>query len=433
MGYDLMQFLVAYLTTEARVSRRLRSNGAIEMKHSKIQDPRAKALLPLLLGASVTALIISAGSAMADDITATDGTASTAVQLDANGLLGTTDGAVVTGLTFNSGGAASTTITGTGGVSVTGANGGTATMTGDDVQVTSTGGVTTAVTGASGVSVTGAAGGVTTLTGDQVQVGAGDTVVTVTSTELTTGSDVASTFNGVANFGGTASGTQFDASGNLQIGQAASGITLNTDGTAAFNALLTANEGIQVGAVTTGVTLNKDGSSTFNGDMQIGAAATGVTINAAQGTVTANGGVQVGSAATGITLNPDGSAVFNGAVSITTDPKNPHDIANKAYVDAGLNNVRDWASAKFKKVNSGIAAAAALQNPDRTGNQTWALAVNEGFWNGASATGFSGITRIGNLGSYDVSFGGAFAVTDRGDVAGRVSAQIAGGGYTPLK
>ena len=79
-----------------------------------------------------------------------------------------------------------------------------------------------------------------------------------------------------------------------------------------------------------------------------------------------------------------------------------------------------------------IAIASSLANPDRTGNQTWAMAVNWGNYDGYNALSASAIADIaydfwgsGNTLALGGSIGGSL---ERNQVAGRVSLQIAGGG-----
>ena len=110
------------------------------------------------------------------------------------------------------------------------------------------------------------------------------------------------------------------------------------------------------------------------------------------------------------------------------------DAATKGYVDSGITNLSNIMTNKFQHADGGIAAAMSLQSPDRTGNQTWAVSLNEGFWNGQNATGFTGIAQLANLGTWEVAGKGGFAVTSKGDIGGVVGFQIAGGGgYVPLK
>lgn len=91
-----------------------------------------------------------------------------------------------------------------------------------------------------------------------------------------------------------------------------------------------------------------------------------------------------------------------------------------------------------KDLAAGIAIASSLATPDRTGNQTWAMAVNWGNFDGYNALSASAIANIasdvwgtGNTISLGGSIGGSL---ERNQVAGRVSLQIAGGAAPiPLK
>jgi hypothetical protein len=389
------------------------------MNNSRIEIPHAKARLSLVLGASMAALLASASGTMADGITAVGGDAATPVTLDAQGKMIANN--PITGFVFD-GGTSGVDINSTLGVRVTGA---------------APGDTTTSVTAGGGVVVGNAPA----------------TQTTIKDSVFTTGSGVASTFGGAAVFNGGTTFNSTDANGNTvtvnattgafqQVGKgtgAGRSITLDATNDIANFTGMTVSVGNGTAAGTTTV---HDGLVTIGGTAAQLAARTASTGNAGDVTTltTANAGAFVNG---GAIIN-NGLQVNNGLhVGAASDinmgdnivhgvaaPVAATDAANKAYVDT----LRNWTSANFSKVNSGIAAAAALQNPDRTGSQTWALAINEGFWDGHTATGFSGITRVANLGSYDFSVGGSFAVTDRGDVAGRVSAQIAGGGApAPLK
>jgi hypothetical protein len=93
---------------------------------------------------------------------------------------------------------------------------------------------------------------------------------------------------------------------------------------------------------------------------------------------------------------------------------------------------------KDKDLAAGIAIASSLATPDRTGNQTWAVAVNWGNFEGYNAISASAIAAVAhNVFGYNdmISIGGAIGgSTERGQVAGRVTLQIAGGGgYPSLK
>jgi trimeric autotransporter adhesin len=416
------------------VQSRLRTWRRLGMNYSQTTTSHEKVRLALVLGASLTTLVVTANtSAMADDIKANGATTGAAVKTDGTGLLG--DGTTFTGLTFGNG---TTTV---------------------DVNATD------------GVKVTGGVGDTTTsITKDGVVIGTGTGATTIQDKVFTTDTGVASTFKGTAAFQGATTfgdvvtnvngnSLVIDASGKFQQTGNGTGagrsITLDaTNDIANFtgmtvtiqNAGNTSSTNILDGKITSAVT--GGGSTEINGGTVVvtgtyaGNVAALTALNAStqiSGGAIINNGLQVNGGATitgqttvsNFAVTPTSTVDMGGnRVQNVGTPTAANDAANKAYVDT----LRNWTTANFSKVNSGIAAAAALANPDRTGNQTWALAVNEGFWNGHSATGFSGITRVANLGTYDFSVGGSVAVTDHGDVAGRVSAQIAGGGApAPLK
>jgi hypothetical protein len=84
-----------------------------------------------------------------------------------------------------------------------------------------------------------------------------------------------------------------------------------------------------------------------------------------------------------------------------------------------------------EELAAGIAVAAALAMPDRTGDQTWALAANWGNYDSYNAFSVTGIAALASdvfTTGDQVSLGGGIGFsTEEGQVAGRVSVQIAGG------
>ena len=213
---------------------------------------------------------------------------------------------------------------------------------------------------------------------------------------------------------GTVNSATIVNSGNTKTG------SLTVTGAASVGNGLTVNGGVQADSVTVA------GTTTTN-------TLKAVTVNA--------GTVNAGTANVSGPLTVGGQATFNGGmdagnnvISNVADPSAKYDAANKNYVDTGLGNLSNIMTNKFQHADGGIAAAMSLQSPDRTGNQTWAVSLNEGFWNGQNATGFTGIAQLANLGTWEVAGKGGFAVTSKGDIGGVVGFQIAGGGgYVPLK
>jgi hypothetical protein len=236
--------------------------------------------------------------------------------------------------------------------------------------------------------------------------------------------------------------------------------TVNGGGLTVNGGLLTAQKGIVSNGPNTlnGATTINGGGLTVNGGAVV--AQKGLTSNGATNLnagATVNGGVLTANAGAvvnnGFTSNGNaqvnGTTRLNGDVFVTSGntvdvggnriqnvatPILGTDAVNKDYVDGGFRVL----SRRIDKVEEGVAIASALANPDRTGDQTWAVAVNWGNFEGSNAVGISGIAAIGHdfFGVGDqVSLGGSIGFgTDGGQVGGRVSLQIAGGGRpVPLK
>ncbi len=301
--------------------------------------------------------------------------------------------------------------------------------------------------------------------------------------------------NGASVTGGNLNVTNATNTGALAVANNASvGGTLGVSGTSAFTGLATFNGGTQTngnaavsgsvavgGNQTIGGTLNVAGLATFNGGVtfvapngsvttlgtgqftQMGANGDIISLNTAgdpvmtvsNGTARGTTTINNGDVGVGNNLSVSGNTQLNGNLAVagpatgaqaaTVDfggnrlqdvgtPILGTDAANKAYVDQGLLA----ANKRIDKVSEGVAIATSLATPDRTGSQTWALAANWGDFEGYSGFSASAIAAVG----YDVfsagdmvSFGGGIGFgTNSGQVSGRLSVQIAGGGgYVPLK
>ena len=238
---------------------------------------------------------------------------------------------------------------------------------------------------------------------------------------------------------GTASGTTKIVNGDVTIGN-----SLKV-GVGATNSTLTgAGLLVQDGAGNaTGV--GASGVAVSNGSSVGVVGATGVGVGNVKGA--AGAVVQTSGTPALAVYGPAGATapqfIANSAGYISTEGNQIHDVAtptlatdaaNKGYVDTGITNLSNIMNNKFQHADGGIAAAMALQSPDRTGSQTWAVSLNEGFWNSQYATGLTGIAQLTNLGTWEVAGKGGFAVTSKGDLGGMIGLQIAGGGgYVPLK
>jgi len=298
------------------------------------------------------------------------------------------------GGTVLSNGSGQSTAVGPGGVTYKDGKGGSITLGGDPtINVTNGLGSTTNIT--NGVITSTTPGfGTTTINGGYVTINGG------ANTNI--GGDV-STLTYV-NAASATNGGAWVNNGLVVTGGASITGGLTTDTVTATTANVTT---VNAGTVNAG-TANISGNATVGG---------GLTV---QGPTQLNGGVSVA---------PGQNVDFGGnVVSGVGTPIAPTDAANKAYVDTGLTNLLNTEKADVKKLNGGVAAAMALASPDRTGNQTGAVAFSESFWNGHTATGVSAIQQIYNAGSWDFSVGAGASFADTGDVGGRVTGQFAWGG-----
>ena len=264
------------------------------------------------------------------------------------------------------------------------------------------------------------------------------TLINAGSTSINNGSNTAIVTS--TGFGVT------DGAGN-SAGMGASGV-LVTNGVS--SAAVTANGfGVSNGANTTligaaGIATNGSIVATDGANKGV-VTATGVGVGNVKGA--AGAVVQTSGTPALAVYGPAGATapqfIANSAGYISTEGNQIHDVAtptlatdaaNKGYVDTGITNLSNIMNNKFQHADGGIAAAMALQSPDRTGSQTWAVSLNEGFWNSQYATGLTGIAQLTNLGTWEVAGKGGFAVTSKGDLGGMIGLQIAGGGgYVPLK
>jgi hypothetical protein len=126
-------------------------------------------------------------------------------------------------------------------------------------------------------------------------------------------------------------------------------------------------------------------------------------------------------------------AAQSGPLDVVTSDAHGNLATDHGQIFNNLNSL----NSKVKDLGAGIAVASSLATPDRTGNQTWALAVNYADYEGFNAVSASAIASIahnvfspGDMISVAGSVGGS---VEQRQVAGRVSLQIAGGGaYAPL-
>lgn len=134
----------------------------------------------------------------------------------------------------------------------------------------------------------------------------------------------------------------------------------------------------------------------------------------------------------GIT-SPASASFQTGPLQVVTSDAGGNLATDGGQIFRSLNSL----DSKTKDLGAGIAIASSLATPDRTGNQTWAMAVNWGNYEGFNALSASAIATIAHdfWGGSTVSLGGSIGGSlERNQVAGRVSLQIAGGGgYVPLK
>ena len=125
-------------------------------------------------------------------------------------------------------------------------------------------------------------------------------------------------------------------------------------------------------------------------------------------------------------------AAQSGPLDVVTSDAHGNLATDHGQIFNNLNSL----NSKVKDLGSGIAVASSLSTPDRTGGQTWAVAVNYADYEGFNAMSASAIAAIatnvfspGDMISVAGSVGGSF---EQRQVAGRVSLQLAGGAYAPL-
>jgi trimeric autotransporter adhesin len=126
-------------------------------------------------------------------------------------------------------------------------------------------------------------------------------------------------------------------------------------------------------------------------------------------------------------------AAQSGPVQVVTSDAGGNLATDHGFLFNSINRL----NGKVQDLGAGVAIASSLSTPDRTGSQTWAVALNWSGFEGFNAMSGSAIAAIahdmffpGDMISLAGSAGGSF---ERNQVAGRVSLQIAGGGYQPLK
>jgi fibronectin-binding autotransporter adhesin len=244
------------------------------MTHTKTVCAISNVRLPLLVGVSIAALSLSNGAALAQSVVANGGLpVGDNLQVSGTGdLIGSVSSTPVTGLTFY--GSNTISIDGDNGLIVGATPADTTTIT-NGALTTGTGVISTfnGQTNLNGATTFGVGGTVGFNSGFTVSVGqnawfgattvidgngtiavgaTGQTTIDGASGSLTTAATT--NLQGQTNFGATGQ-SFFDTNGNLQIGAAGAGVTLNTDGTASFGGAVT------IGNAANGITLSPDGTS----------------------------------------------------------------------------------------------------------------------------------------------------------------------------
>ncbi len=224
--------------------------------------------------------------------------------------------------------------------------------------------------------------------------------------------------------------------GQVQVGPSATGVTLNTNGTATFNGLVTDKAGLTVNGVTTlngnvGVTGNVTVSGTVSG-----ATGTFTTVNATTGNITTVNSTTANTAnenisnslavAHGATVN-----LGNNVVSGVATPIVGTDAANKAYVDTSINRATN-------KAYEGTAVALAISQPVLSNGQTFAIRGGWGDYENESAFGVSAVGIVAHdvfgYGSTIALDGGVGFGTNYNGVGGKAGVTFGfGGGVAPLK
>ncbi|MGA7325656.1 MAG: hypothetical protein WBX25_14480 [Rhodomicrobium sp.] len=190
--------------------------------------------------------------------------------------------------------------------------------------------------------------------------------------------------------------------------------TGNTDN---VTALTVANAGIYAnGGAIINNGLQVNGGSILNGGAVVNNGFTangGSTVNGStklNGNVTVEGPVNGGAP---VTISMGGNVVQDVAAPVFGT-----DAANKAYVDAGFNALRQ----EDRRLQSGIAMAAAIPHTVGLPGERVAFGVDWGNYAGANAVGFDGALRLGELkfagGPVSVQGNAGFAAS--GDGAGRI-------------
>jgi hypothetical protein len=171
------------------------------------------------------------------------------------------------------------------------------------------------------------------------------------------------------------------------------------------------------------------GSTTIDGASGTISVANGVTrIDGNTGRITTGGGLSVQGGTTTDTLTVTGQttvhnfAVANGSTvsmggNVVHDVAAPvvgTDAANKAYVDTGLNQLRQ----EDRRLGSGIAMAAAIPHTTVLPGEKIAFGVDWANYDGLNAIGADGAVRLGQWGPVSVQGNAGFATSPDG--GGRV-------------
>ncbi len=427
-----------------------------------------------MAGISAAALLIGMAAAHAQTVTATGGTPSVPVTLDASGNLTATT--PITGLVFNNGASNTVIIDATTGLTTTvpatfGSTGqatidalgnigttgtitggslsdGTATLTGGNLTGVGTLGATGLITGTGGLAITG-----------------GTTTDTLGVTSTSTFGDTA-TFNGTgANAGTTTAINGASITSTVAAGVNQGSTTINgantaiqgpnggtfgttiTDGSALNNVYVGLASGaglVQISNATTGSLNNStaNGMLVTNGTNTVVVGVNPTTGAAGSSVTTSTGYVGIGTSTAGgptgmLVTNAIGTKEFlaNSTGLISAEGNRVQDVAtpilgtdaaNKAYVDKGVN-----------KAYEGTAIALAISQPVFLPGQSFAMRAGWGAYESQNAFGVSAAGVIARdvfgYGSTVALDGGVGVGGNYNGVAGKAGLTIGfGGGVAPM-
>jgi hypothetical protein len=251
--------------------------------------------------------------------------------------------------------------------------------------------------------------------GGDIKVGGGLTVNGTTNLKGGVNVTGASSFDGVATFTNTAIAGQ----GSSQINGGVMTLTNGTNPSQTITLNANADPVIQVnGGSPADTTTINNGTVSVGTSVTVGTSAANQTI-INNGTVTA---VSVNAAnvnAGNLTVAPGGNIDMGGnVVHGVGTPILGTDAANKAYVDNGFSQLRQ----EDRRLQSGIAMAAAIPHTVVLPGERVAFGVDWGNYAGANAVGFDSALKLGELnfagGLVSVQANGGFSAS--GDGAGRL-------------